>query len=72
MTITVELYEELMAYKWSFKLITDPKFPISETIAELEDSFINDMFEDKITERVAALIITNVNNVLRNKITIIK
>jgi len=72
MTITDELYEELMAYKWSFKLITDPQYPISETISELEDSFINDMFEDIRTEKVAALIITNVNNVLRNKITIIK
>jgi len=72
MIISDKEYEELLAYKWSFKLITDPKFPISETMAELEDSFINDMINDIRTENIAALIITNVNTVLNNKITIIK
>ena len=72
MTITDELYEELMAYKWSFKIITDPQYPIVETLSELENSFINDLFEDIRTENVAALVITNINKVLQNNITIIK
>ena len=43
MIISNKEYEGLLAYKWSFKLITDPKFPIKETLSELEDSFINDL-----------------------------
>ena len=72
MIIPDKEYEELLAYKWSFKLITDPKFPIKETLSELEDSFINDLIQDVRTENVTAMIICNVNEVLNNKITIIK
>ena len=72
MIISNKEYEELLAYKWSFKLITDPKFHIKETLSELEDSFINDLIQDVRTENVTAMIICNVNEVLNNKITIIK
>ena len=72
MIISDKEYEELMAYKWSFKLITDPKFPITETMLELEDSFVNDLIQDVRTENITAMIICNVNEVLNNKITIIK
>ena len=72
MIISDKEFEELMAYKWSFKLITDPKYPIIETLKELENSFICDLIKDVRTENVTALIICNVTKVLDNKITIIK
>lgn len=72
-TLTEREYEEFLAYKWAFKLITDPEYQIHKTISAIEEAYINNSFDNEMIENVSLLILSKINYALKNnKITIIK
>lgn len=69
--ISDKQFEDLMAHKWAFKLLTEQKWNTAYELDRLEQQFINSEISDTRTENVTAAVITLIRKAL-NEVTIIK